>query len=79
MEDNPEYKHSLADILYPYAKWTMISLIAGRMVLMLLSIKYLSITKFYFWYEMLAVIIDQCFMPLDKDAHRGNLFLNNLQ
>ena len=69
MKDFTEFKHSIMDDLYPYAKWTMIGLLCGRMVLMLASIKRLSITKFYFYYELIVVIVEQCLLPQDRDTH----------
>ena len=65
--------------VYPFAKWTMIGLLCGRMVLLLISIKCLSITKIYFYYELLVVLVKQCLLPQDQDTHRGNLFLNHVQ
>ena len=75
---NIEYEQQVADAVYPYAKWTMIGLTAGRLILMLVSVKYLSITKVYIYYEMLVVITGQ-FLPQDINAQRGNLFLYNTQ
>ena len=61
------YEAEVADAVYPYAKWAVIGLIAGRALLMLLSLKWLPITKSYFYYELLAIIVDQCF-PQDVNT-----------
>ena len=66
MKDYEGFEHSImVDSVYPYAKWTMIGLLCGRMVLMLISIKCLSITKVYFYYELLVVLVEQCLLPQD--------------
>ena len=44
---------------------------------MLLSLKWLSITKVYIYYEILVVVAGQC-LPQDVNVQRGNLFLYHI-
>ena len=78
MEGYAGYKQTVADEIFPSAKWTMVGIISGRMLLMLISLKYLTVTKLYFYYELFAVLVDQC-MPNIANTHLGNEFLNHEQ
>ena len=65
MKDYAGFEHSIMESVYPFAKWIMIGLLCGRVVLILISIKCLSITKVYFYYELLVVLVEQCLLPQD--------------
>ena len=44
---------------------------AGRIVLLLISMKYLAICKTYFYYELILVMIEQ-FLPLNENIGTAN-------
>ena len=71
MEGEELLNRNVADMVHPYAKWAMVSLICGRMLLILISLKYLPITKFYFFYELLVTLVNQC-LPTVASVHIGN-------
>ena len=48
--------------IHPYARVFMYILTAGRLILLLISIKHLSICKLYIYYEFLLTILNQ-FLP----------------
>ena len=56
--DSPE--HDLAEAIYPYAKIAMLIFTLGRVILLLVSIKQLSVCRYYLYYELLLFIINIC-------------------
>ena len=56
-DDSPLINITLSKDFYPYAVWALIISILGRAILILISLKKLSICKVYFHYNMLEVII----------------------
>ena len=54
--------------IHPYARVFMYILTAGRLILLLISIKHLSICKLYIYYEFLLTILNQ-FLPESSSAH----------
>ena len=50
-EGNANYNTELAETIFPYCKWILISMTFGRILLMAISYKYLCITKVYFLYQ----------------------------
>ena len=66
---------TLCEKVFPYAKWALIMSIIGRAVLLLISLKRLSICKVHFYYEMLVLAVLFC-LPQDIDQEvRVTLFL----
>ena len=70
-EWNPK-KADLIEEVRPYAKTAYFLFTLGRLILMLISIKKLSITRLYFYYELLNVVIDQ-FFPRNVDVSTATL------
>ena len=62
MEEGDPPEPDLTEIVYPYAKTAMLIFTAGRVVLMLITFKRLSVCRYYIYYELLLTIIN-AFLP----------------
>ena len=73
--DPPNLNTNLCEEVFPYAKWALIISIFGRAILLLISLKRLSICKVHLYYEMLVFVVLFC-LPQDIDQEVGvTLFL----
>ena len=70
-EWDPE-RADLIEAVHPYATLAAVAFWFGRVILLLISIKKLSITRVYFYYELINVVIDQ-FFPRNVDVVTANL------
>ena len=57
-EDNEVSGLNAAKEMFPIAKLSIIILTAGRFALLAVSFKRLSITRMYFYYEILFVMVE---------------------
>ena len=64
----------LARTIYPYARMAMYIFTVGRIILLLASLKWLRVTKCFFYYEQLLAIIE-VFLPYDISPNLRNLLL----
>ena len=60
VDGSPLINTSLCEVVFQYAKWASIVLVFGRVVLILISLKKLSVCKVYFYYNMLELVILVC-------------------
>ena len=64
----------LARTVFPYATIAMYIFTVGRLILLLASMKWLKITKFFFYYEQILVMIE-VFLPYDVSSNLRNLLV----
>ena len=65
-QQNEEIDESLfIDEIYPIVKITVIGLQMGRILLLALSSKNIKICQFYFYYNILTIIIEQALLTED--------------
>ena len=70
-EWNPENIELISNV-HAYATVAVLIHAFGRIILLLISTKNLNITRYYFYYELVNVMIDQ-FFPRNVDAITANL------
>ena len=76
--DTQNLNTSLSEELLPYAKWALIAAIFGRVILLLISMKRLSICKVHIYYEFLIFVVLMC-LPQGTDQELGvTLFLEQV-
>ena len=59
-DDSPLINTALCEAVLQYANWALIVLVLGRVILILISLKKLSVCKVYFYYNMLELVILVC-------------------
>ena len=64
--------------IHPYARVIMYTFTVGRFILLLISMKHLSICKLYIYYEFLLTILDQ-FLPQSNYYHDQALIVQLTQ
>ena len=64
-----EVDKEVAQAILPYAKWAHITATFFRIVLLAISYKKPRVCRFYFYYELMVVLIDQC-MPKNISLDR---------
>ena len=69
------YKTETIEAIYPLIKALMILHIIGRVILMLVSFKYLKICKFYFYYEMLYMLLETLIPPSVLSPYYNRAFI----
>ena len=62
----------LCTTIFPYAKWAVICMTFGRLILMLISLKHLSVCKVYLYYELVNMLVLMC-LPQDYSQDHGNM------
>ena len=70
-EWNPENIELISNV-HAYATVAVLIHAFGRIILLLISTKNLNITRYYFYYELVNVVIDQ-FFPRNVDAITARL------
>ena len=71
MEEGNPAEPELTELVYPYAKTAMYIYFVGRVILMLISLKRLSVCRYYLYYEFLFAII-VLFLPQDLTLIAAN-------
>ena len=64
----------LAKTVYPYATMAMYFFTVGRIILLFASMKWLKVTKCFFYYEQILVMIE-VFLPYDISSNLRNLLV----
>ena len=64
------------ETLFPILQWTMIIMTFGRVILMAISFKYLSICKMYIYYQVLYGVLEDC-LPRDFGDMQSKLSNTN--
>ena len=65
-EDSQLLNSTIVSEIFPYAKWVLILSIFGRLIIILISIKKVSICKVNFYYELLVYVVMFC-LPQGAD------------
>ena len=74
-DEDTIYKQETIEAIYPYIQPIMIIHTLGRVILMLISFKYLRICKTYFYYELLYMLLETLLPPSALSAYYNRRFI----
>ena len=76
IENGGEHNEEFVSAIFPYVKIAILSMSIGRVILLLISFKKLSICKFYIYYQVVYILLELC-LPRNYGDMQLKLLMDN--